>query len=1400
MRAKVHDKFVDMLIDTGSNLTILQKKLFDGWSTFDPKIEPVNLKMITATGEISPFLGKVKVNLSLGRNTTEHEVLLADIQNEGIIGLDLMNQMHCDVLLSKNCLKIGGEIVPCFRKQDIVTCCRIAIKDDVVVPAESEMVLSGKLMSRVKGAIGVVEGQNNFMERSGLMIARSVVDQKDGVIPLRVVNFGLEPIAVFKNTIAATYDSLPSLQPPSEIMWSQKNQEICPPHLEKVFQESRKNLTEGEQNKLKTFLIKHQDVFSKTENDLGCTHLVQHQINTGSAKPIRQQPYRVPIAKRQAAEAEIKTMAEKGVIEPSKSPWCSPIVMVTKPNGDIRFCCDFRKLNDVTVKDSQPLPRIDDTLDALSGSLYFSVLDCKSGFWQVSMAEKDREKTAFSVQGCGLWQFKVMPFGLCNAPATFERLMERILHGLTWQICLVYLDDIIVYANTFDEHLERLDQVLTRINGANLKLSPEKCKLFQKKVNFLGHTISETGIATDEKKIQAIVEWPTPKTVREIRSFLGLCSYYRRFVQNFSCIAKPLHKLTEKDKQFQWDSDCQHSFELLKKHLSTSPILSFPTSSGQFVLDTDASGVGVGAVISQLQNDKEKVIAYYSKCLSKPEKHYCVTRRELLAVISAIKFFHHYLFGRHFIVRSDHGALRWITNFKKPEGQIARWLEFLSQYDFEIQFRPGRVHSNADALSRRPCLGQGCSFCSNLENRYGANSELKEMPDKKPETFSEGNEESNAEAKTSLPSECSGGTAAIAGHVRDAVLSGDWGCVKACDRKCGGETAASLNCVSAAVQSNRLASSSYHDVKRNDENLGTTAAIAGHIRDAVLEPTFLKSSISGVQNQSQQAMESDSLGETAAIAGHVRDAVPATLKTTPVDPKYCNLTSVEQPALLIDYTVTAPKSTGRVINGHVGDRLCRSQVMDSSQQIGAQEIENNDPVHYTEPVLNIDSIGEQCSAENTGNFTHEMLVDSQKQDQVLFKLRDWKVRGIKPNWATVAPESSELKYLWSRFDSLQIRDDLLCHEWHGSSSTETCWQILLPQTIRFLILKELHATPTGGHLGAKKTLGKVRRRFFWVNMRKDTELFCQSCEICASRTGPRRHARAKMKQYLVGAPLERVGIDIMGPFPRSDVDNKYILVIVDYFTKWITAVPLPNQEAETVATSVLNSFLAIFGVPKQIHTDQGTNFQSALFCEMCSLLGIDKTRATAFHPQSDGLVERGNRTIQNMLAKFVSENHRDWDKFLSLVTLAYNSSVQESTGYSPSLLMFGREVNLPLDLVLGNPNQRECPGISSYVSELQSKVETVHEMARKRLKFSSDIQKRKYDVKAFASTYQPGDKVWLYTPTVRPGLSRKLTRFWTGPYVILERINDVVYRVQRNPRCKEKYVHHDRLKPFRGTL
>jgi hypothetical protein len=459
-------------------------------------------------------------------------------------------------------------------------------------------------------------------------------------------------------------------------------------------------LTEEQAAKFHGLMEQYQDLLAWTSEDLGRTNLVYHSIDTGNAKPVRQRWYRTSRAEQQFISEEIRRMLKQGLIEKSRSEWTSPVVLVRKKNGKLRFCVDYRQLNQLTKKDLYPLPRIDDMLDALGNVSWYTSLDLASGYWQVEVRPEDRDKTTFITQ-YGTYRFIVMPFGLCNAPATFQRLMNEVLEGILWDFVVVYLDDLNVYSATFDQHLEHLRAVFERLRSAGLKLNPEKCYFAKHELAFLGYLISAEGIHTDPAKIEKVKEFPVPRNVTQLRGFLGLASYYRRFIKDFSKIANPLNKLLRKDAPFVWAAAQQQSFDLLKTHLTQAPILAYPKFDQEFLLLTDASTLGLGAILAQKDEEEmERVVAYASRTLNKAEKNYSATELECLAVVWAIGHFHPYVHGKRFTLITDHSALRYLFNSATPTGRLARWVMKLQPYDFKIIHRAGKKHTNVDSLSR----------------------------------------------------------------------------------------------------------------------------------------------------------------------------------------------------------------------------------------------------------------------------------------------------------------------------------------------------------------------------------------------------------------------------------------------------------------------------------------------------------------------------------------------------------------------------------------------------------------------------------------------------------------------------------------------------------------------------
>ena len=1166
VQAKLEKYGADCLVDSGATLSLLSSKV---WSAIKGSIslEKFDKEIVSASGNVLDTKGKANVCFVINGVKCVMDVVIAEMDIDAILGLDFMSMHDVIVDVVGMTMHIKGTVCP-LVKIGKIGCYQVIVKERVYVPSRSEVILEGQLVDwdSSDDNIGIIETSDRFLDSNRGVVARTLV-KANGKIPIRYANFSNEDQILYPGTNIAEFCPAQVLRAVQEV--KTKPPRNLPKHLTELYERASEGMSSTQKKQIANLLGKYGDIFSKDEHDLGRTGIIKHKISVDNTRPIRQAMRRVPVHMQDEVDRQLDLMLEHDIIQPSTSPWASAIVLVKKKDGSRRFCIDYRRLNDVTVKDAYPLPRIDESLDQLAGAKWFSCLDLSAGYWQVEVDPDDRQKTAFITRR-GLYEFNVMPFGLCNAPATFERLMELVLSGLHWQICLIYLDDIIIFGKTFAEMIQNLDTVLARFAQAGLKLKSQKCQLFKREVDFLGHVINEHGIHTNPQKIECVKTWPTPKNITELRSFLGLCSYYRRFIANYSHVAKPLTRLTEKDQRFNWTSECSEAFDKLKHMLVTAPILAHPDFTKPFILDTDASNHAIGAVLSQKTGNEERVIAYASRTLSKSERKYCVTRKELLALVYFVKYFRHYLYGRKFTARTDHASLRWLMNFKNPEGQVARWLEVLSTFSMAIEHRPGRLHGNADGMSRKPC------------------------------TVTTSNSESSQD------------------------------------------------------------------------------------------------------------------------------------NTKDLDP--------------------------------------------SCMHVGSEDTD-----------------------ESRSEF--DDLKSLQADDDELAVVRSWVQANKRPEFAVIAAESYILKSLWNQFPCLELHDDLLVRRQENlDEDNVVTFQVIVPKKARRSILYACHDMKTSGHLGVTKTVSKIKQKFYWPGLQSDVRSYIAGCDACSKRKGPIPSKRAPMQIVRSGFPMERIAIDILGELPETPRGNKYIVVIGDYFTKWTEALPIPNMEACTVAKVLVENVLCRFGIPQVIHSDQGRQFESNLFQEMCKLLGIHKTRTTPYHPQSDGMVERFNRTLAAMLSAYVSENHRDWDEQLPYVTMAYRSTEHETTGMSPNMLMFGREVSTPLDLVYELPNLSKPIPSNQWVWELRDRIERAHTLVRQYTQQAMHRQKRNRDSRMSFETFKIGDQVFVHFPVKKVGTSAKLTPFWRGPFKVTGKLSEVLYKVNCGRNNAEQIIHCDRIKLCRQQV
>ena len=453
--------------------------------------------------------------------------------------------------------------------------------------------------------------------------------------------------------------------------------------------------------RIRAMLSKHAAMWSGKLGEITTTeHVID--LKPGS-RPIAVPPYRAGPKTRELEQAEIDRQLRDGVIEPAQSEWASPVVFAPKADGTLRFCVDYRRLNFATVKDSYPIPRMDECIDSLGDASIFSTLDCNAGYWQIPVRLRDRDKTTFTCHA-GTYRYIRMPFGLTNAPATFQRTLDILLSQFKWKHCLVYLDDVIIHSRDIESHIEHVDAILGTLRRAGVSLKLKKCSFFTKTVRYLGHVIKPGTLEIDSASTASLKNARAPETQSEIRSFLGMCNVYRRFIKDFSDVAEPLNALLRRgqpDRIASWGDKEEEAFRKLINCVCSPPVLRLPKRGLPFSVDTDASDYQVGSVL--FQEDKEKKrhpVGFWSRTLQGAERNYSASEKECLAFVWALQTLRPYLAFERFTVYTDHAALRWLLTIAEPSGRLARWRLRLSEFDFEIQYKKGVKNTQADALSR----------------------------------------------------------------------------------------------------------------------------------------------------------------------------------------------------------------------------------------------------------------------------------------------------------------------------------------------------------------------------------------------------------------------------------------------------------------------------------------------------------------------------------------------------------------------------------------------------------------------------------------------------------------------------------------------------------------------------
>jgi hypothetical protein len=838
-----------------------------------------------------------------------------------------------------------------------------------------------------------------------------------------------------------------------------------------------------------------------------------------------------------------------------------------------------------------------------------------------------------------------MPFGLTNAPATFQRLMDLVLGGLKWSCALVYLDDIIVYSSSFEDHLHHLELALQQIEQSGLTLKIDKCHFCKTHLKYLGHIVSKEGIRPDPAKLNAVREYPVPTKLKAVRTFLGLSSYYRRFIKNYARIAEPLIALTRHSdsKSFQWTPACQQSFEELRHRLVESPIIAYPRFDQPFILQLDASDVGLSAILAQKLIDdddiaREHVIGYASRTLSASERKYSPTERECLAIVYGCNYYRPYLEGTRFTAITDHKALKWLHSTKDLNSRLARWAIQIATYDIDIQHRPGIENGPPDALSRYPI-----------------------------------------------------------------------------------------------------------DIAVNDDDELSSSVIS------TLSSNFLNDN-------------------------HID-----LLSTVPTDPGSL---------LLLDYfrhTSLPPRS--------LSIPICLVTISTTSTQLPDSTVAN---IHF---------------ADNINLY--EQIRTAQWKDSSLLPLLNYLQNQIIPTLENLH-KFYGLAHLHRMIDGALYR----IFRTHSQSedqpsSRSTNPPLALPSLLseRLLlviptseiprILELAHDHATAAHLGRRKTLSRLVSRVYWPHMRRDVANYIRACTLCQQYKPSNLKPGGLMRPIIVSEPWHTVGIDITGPLPTTRRGNRFILVVVDYFTKWVELFPLQSTKANLIAQLFLDEVICRFGFPVRVISDNGVQFLSKVFTQLCNILGIHHQRTPLYHPQSN-LSERINRTLKPLLASLAHNDSKSWDIKLSQIAFALRTAPSESTENSPAFLMFGRHPRQPVDLLLPPPsvsdNLPSAENLSDYRKRLLAELMPAYKTAREILDISHQTQARNYNVHRRPLTFEPGDLVWMTSLSgIAMGKWRgsKMQPRREGPYNIIKKLSSVTYELEHiSTHQRLSPIHIERLTPY----
>lgn len=1007
---------------------------------------------------------------------------------------------------------------------------------------------------------------------------------------------------------------------------------------------------------LKTLIMKYLDIFRLPNEPIPPVNFYEQRIVLSDQKPVYIPQYRIPHSHRDEIKRQVLEMLEMGIIRHSTSNYNNPCLLVPKKKpGEWRFVTDFRQLNRKVIPDKYPLPRFDDIFDGLGKTTphdrspkFYSSFDLMKGFYQIPLNEESRKYTAFNV-GFGFFEYTRLPFGISVAPNGFSRMIAMAFEPLLGKNAFVFIDDVVIKSHTINEHLDEIEQVFKICRERNLSLNPGKLQFFKDRITYLGHELNEWGIFPDRVKFDVISKWPSPTNKDEAKRFVSFAGYYRRFVQNFAEIAHPINNLTKKRVEFKWDDECERSFHKLKHAVSNPPILIFPDFMKLFIIVCDASQFALGAVLGHDIDKLFRPIHFASRSLNKSEQNKSTIEKELLAIYWSIIYFKPYIYGRHFLIRSDHKPLIYLFGLKDPTGKLNRMRLEIGGHSFTIEYIKGKDNALADGLSR-----------ITIEDLQRLNSMV----------------------------------------------------VRVC-----------------AVTTRRQAQKAIQD-KISETN------------PSELDQSKDKSPLPLKININDQSGSKEKVINTKFLEAN-------------------HFSSRRYPEMMFDL------GAGLIIVGY--------------------SLRLRNPIRLIK--INYKSANDSKNAPTTASGSNKRLkIDKESMLE----------KQIENAFIQINELAKKLKITNVRLNKLDpIFQIINVHKLNSLATKLTNINVFLfssPQKLNNKenkneienILRAYHNDPlTGGHSGYSRMLSKLRMKYEWKGMTKDVVRHVKNCEKCQLNKPSRKTIEQLCITETPSKALEMISMDTVGPLTEAN-GFKYILTIQCNLSKYVIAFPLKSKSANSIAEGLYQGFIYIFGFPKVIISDFGSEYSNSIFKEITETCKIEHRVSAGYRPQTIGGLERNHRVLNEYLRHYLSNNHDNWPNLLKSYQFAYNTTPNETiSNYTPYELIFGKTASLPdfiQDTVI-----TPVYNIENYAKQLQYQLHTTQIQARTYLEEVKQKQKINYDKKAKPSKIIVGSKVKLVNEQ-----RNKFDPKYLGPYIVTKIIKPNAY-IKKANSTNSKKVHMDRL-------